>query len=168
MLSFVLIWMFLSLFHVLHLVRRSVSYATNYKYLMYKNTGERFRYFFLDISNYILDFKSSSILPSMFFLYFATSILVYGKCHVWRNKNTSKSIFFYGFPFPLLLSSFLFRRVFMTSHMKLSVSPTVLYECYRDLVLISVSDNQTQFRCIFMAILAGSVIYWWVFNYFVK
>ena len=46
-----------------------------------------------------------------------------GKCHVWRHKIRLNPSLFYGFPYPLLLTSFLFRRIFMTSHMTLSVSP---------------------------------------------
>ena len=61
-----------------------------------------------------------SLMPWSNTLYFlGTYIRRYGKCHVWRHKNTSKSTYFLEVSFPTS-SSFL--GVFMTSHMTLFVS----------------------------------------------
>ena len=43
-----------------------------------------------------------------------------GNCHVWRHKLRQNPPPFYRFPFPLILSSLLLRRIFMTLHMTLS------------------------------------------------
>ena len=42
-----------------------------------------------------------------------------------KIKNISKSIFLGGFPYPLSLSSFLLKRIFMTSNKTLSTSPKI-------------------------------------------
>ena len=74
----------------------------------------------------------------------------YGKCHVWRHKNTSTSISCLGVYFSLFLLSLLFSRIFMTSHMTLSLppmnidhlgNPNISIEILLDLAYSQLSDE---------------------------